>query len=86
MENQHKTRDKSQKAVYNIGDYESPRAFLLWGTPKKTTCAIGGIAMKKMLVLLLTLCLLAGMVPLGAGAEETEDGTGPWMVEFADGA
>ena len=26
--------------------------------------------MKKMLVLLLTLCLLAGMVPLGAGAEE----------------
>lgn len=34
--------------------------------------------MKKMLVLLLTLCLLAGMVPLGAGAEEgtsCEDGT-----------
>lgn len=28
--------------------------------------------MKKMLVLLLTLCLLAGMVPLGAGAEEIE--------------
>ena len=26
--------------------------------------------MKKMLALLLTLCLLAGMVPLGAGAEE----------------
>lgn len=34
--------------------------------------------MKKMLALLLTLCLLAGMVPLGAGAEEgtsCEDGT-----------
>ena len=42
--------------------------------------------MKKMLVLLLTLCLLAGMVPLGAGAEETEDGTGPWKVEFDAGA
>lgn len=42
--------------------------------------------MKKMLALLLTLCLLAGLVPLGAGAEETEDGTGPWMVEFDAGA
>ena len=32
--------------------------------------------MKKMLVLLLTLCLLAGMVPLGAGAEESTSCTG----------
>lgn len=32
--------------------------------------------MKKMLVLLLTLCLLAGMVPLGAGATEDKSCTG----------
>lgn len=32
--------------------------------------------MKKMLALLLTLCLLAGMVPLGAGAEESTSCTG----------
>ena len=37
--------------------------------------------MKKMLVLLLTLCLLAGMVPLGAGAEEQTVDTSEELVQ-----